>query len=47
MATRQIRIGEDCVTILEAWRFEQESLSEAIRRMDRCLKKHKEKGVKN
>lgn len=45
MTTRQIRVGEDCVKILEVWRYKEESLSDAIRRIDRCLKKHKEKGI--
>lgn len=46
MATHQIRIGEDCVKILDAWRHDEESLSDAIRRMDRHLRKRKEFGVK-
>ena len=45
MATHQIRIGEDCVKILDAWRYPKESHSDAIRRIGRCLKKHKEMGV--
>ena len=45
MATKQIRIGEDCIAILEKWRHEHESLSDAVRRMDRHLRKHGESGV--
>ena len=45
MVTHQIRIGEDCVKILDDWRHPGESLSDAIRRIGRCLKKHKESGV--
>jgi predicted CopG family antitoxin len=47
MVTHQIRIGKDCVEILDNWRHDKESLSDAIRRMDRHLKKHKEHGVKS
>jgi predicted CopG family antitoxin len=46
MATKQIRIGEDCIAILEKWRHEHESLSDAVRRMGRHLGKHGEDGVK-
>lgn len=46
MATKQIRIGEDCIAILDKWRHEHESMSDAVRRMDRHLRKHKEEGVK-
>lgn len=48
MATKQIRIGEDCLEILERWRHdtETEGFSDAIRRMDRHLKKHNEVGVR-
>jgi hypothetical protein len=45
MATHQIRIGEDCVKILDAWRYPGESLSDAIRRINRNLCKHKETGI--
>jgi predicted CopG family antitoxin len=45
MATKQIRVGEDCIAILDRWRHEQESLSDAVRRMDRHLRKHGESGV--
>jgi hypothetical protein len=45
MATKQIRIVEDCVDILNRWRHDGESLTHAIRRMDRHLKKHNETGV--
>jgi predicted CopG family antitoxin len=38
MTTKQIRIGDDCVQILNGWRHEKESLSDAIRRMNRHLK---------
>jgi len=43
MATKQIRIGVDCVKILERWQedIEHESFSDAIRRMDRYLKKYR------
>ena len=39
MATKQIRVGEDCIAVLEQWRHEHESHSDAIRRMDRHLRK--------
>jgi predicted CopG family antitoxin len=42
MATHQIRIGEDCIEILNRWRYKKESHSDAIRRIDRRLKKNKE-----
>jgi len=42
MTTKQIRVGEDCVAILERWRHEHESYSDAIRRMGRYLRKSKE-----
>ena len=45
MTTRQIRVGEDCVKILDAWRYDGESLSDAIRRIDRHLRRHKEVGA--
>jgi hypothetical protein len=46
MTTKQIRVVEDCIKILDAWRHEGESHTDAIRRMDRKLKQHKETGVK-
>lgn len=45
MATKQIRIGEDFIAILDKWRHEHESLSDAVRRMDRHPRKHGEDGV--
>jgi hypothetical protein len=45
MATHQIRIGDDCVKILDAWRYPEESLSDAIRRINRHLGKHNERGI--
>ena len=47
MTTSVIRIGDDCIAILNRWRYdpETEGLSDAIRRMDRHLKKHGENGV--
>jgi Arc/MetJ-type ribon-helix-helix transcriptional regulator len=40
MTTKQIRIGEDCIQILDSWLEdkEHESYSDAIRRMNRRLK---------
>lgn len=46
MATKQIRIGDDCIQVLESWRHPHESMSDAVRRMDRHLKSHSENGVK-
>jgi hypothetical protein len=34
MTTKQIRVVSDCITILDAWRHEGESYTDAIRRMD-------------
>lgn len=45
MVTKQIRITDDCIKILDTWRHEGESHTDAIRRIGRCLKKHKEIGV--
>jgi len=39
MPSQVIRIGDDCISILDAWKYEHESYSDAIRRMDRNLKK--------
>jgi hypothetical protein len=43
MATKQIRVGVDCVKILENWQEdkEHESYSDAIRRMERYLKNYR------
>ena len=38
MATKQIRVGDDCIQILNRYRHKKESLSDSIRRMDRHLK---------
>jgi len=43
MTTKQIRVVSDCITILDAWRHEGESHTDAIRRMARRLEQHKEK----
>lgn len=45
MTTKQIRVVDDCIKILDAWRYEGESYTDAIRRMDRHLRKHRKKGV--
>jgi hypothetical protein len=42
MTTKQIRVISDCITILDLWRHKGESYTDAIRRMDRRLKKHNE-----
>ena len=43
LGSTQIRVVSDCITILDAWRHPGESHTDAIRRMDRRLKKRKEK----
>ena len=47
MTTSIIRIGDDCIAILNRWRYdpETESLSDALRRMDRKLEEHGENGI--
>ena len=47
MTTSVIRIGDDCIAILDRWRYdpETESLSDAVRRIDRHLKVHGENGI--
>ena len=46
MATHQIRVGEDCIAVLDRWRHERESMTDAIRRMNRHLREAEETGVK-
>lgn len=43
MTTKQIRVGTDCILILEKWQEDQEheSYSDAIRRMERYLKTYR------
>jgi hypothetical protein len=42
IGSTQIRVVSNCITILDAWRYNGESYTDAVRRMDRRLKKHNE-----
>ena len=43
MTTKQIRVVSDCIEVLDSWRYDGESYTDAIRRMGRRLKKYKER----
>lgn len=49
MTTSVIRIGDDCISVMNRWRYDMktESISDALRRMDRKLKEYGENGVRD